>query len=147
MIAMRVRFLMIGLLCASGAAIGCGGPKYVPVSGRVTLDGKPLVNATVVFQPVSEERNPGPGSHGKTDRDGRFTLTTMTDGKAGALVGKHKVTITAYEGDDEIPSSGSDMKFRKRIYPVEAEGESKLTFEVPAGGSNEANFDLSTESK
>ena len=42
----RLRFLAVGGLLA--AAVGCsGGPKYVSVSGVVTLDGEPYGNAVV----------------------------------------------------------------------------------------------------
>jgi hypothetical protein len=136
---MRFHFPLAGLLLF---ALGCGGDRVVPVSGRVTLDDKPVANATVVFQPISEDPNPGPGSHGKTDAEGKFTLELTTGKKTGALIGLHKVVITAYEGDDEIPSSGSDMVFRKRILPDTANGSDKVTFEVPQGGTTEANFDF-----
>jgi hypothetical protein len=126
---------------------GCSAPTTAPVSGRITLDEKPLANATVIFQPISENSNPGPGSQGKTDRNGNFTLTLMKKGEPiGAIVGNHKVSITAYEGHDgTVPSSGSDMKFAKRIVPAEYNVNSTLTFEVPAGGSASANFDLKSE--
>jgi hypothetical protein len=136
---MRFHFLTVGLLVS---AAGCGDARVVPVSGRVTLGDRPVANAAVVFQPLSGERNPGPGSHGKTDSQGRFTLQLMTGGRTGALVGPHKVSITAYEGDGEAPSSGPDMVFRKRLIPDEYNVNSKLTFEVPAGGTAQANFDL-----
>ena len=138
---MRHYFLLAGLLVW---AVGCGSSKIAPVSGRVTMGDKPLVNATVIFQPISDEKNPGPGSQGKTDREGRFTLQTMTGNQKGAIIGKHRIMITAYEGDtDEIPSSGSDNKvFAKRIVADEYNANSKLTFDVPAGGTTEANFDL-----
>jgi hypothetical protein len=130
---------MAGLLVC---VVGCGGSQVVPVSGRVTLDDKPVANGTVVFQPISEEPNPGPGSHGKTDAEGKFTLELTTGKKAGALLGLHKVVITAYEGEDEVPSSGPDMVFRKRILPDPANGSDRVTFEVPQGGTTEANFDF-----
>ena len=125
---------------------GCA-QNVAPVSGRITLDEKPLANATVIFQPISDDPNPGPGSQGKTDRNGQFTLKLMTKANTpGATVSKHKVSITAYEGDDtEVPSSGSDMKFRKRIVPAEYNAKSTLTFDVPAGGTSSANFDLKSE--
>jgi hypothetical protein len=122
-------------------AAGCGGATIVPVSGRVTLGNQPVANATVVFQPLSDQRNPGPGSQGVTDNNGRFRLQLLTGNRQGALVGLHRVTITAYEGD-AVPSSGSDMVFRKRLIPDAYNVNSKLTFLVPAGGSSEANFDL-----
>jgi hypothetical protein len=126
---------------------GCA-QSVAPVSGRITLDEKPLANATVTFQPISEDANPGPGSQGKTDSNGQFTLKLMNkENTIGAVVGKHKVSITAYDGDDkEIPSSGSDMKpFRKRIVPAAYNAKSTLTFDVPAGGTASANFDLKSE--
>ena len=124
--------------------LGCGGPQFAPVSGRVTLDTKPLVNASIVFQPLTQDKNPGPGSIAKTDADGRFSLQMLTGDTRGALVGLHKVSITAYEGDGSVQSSGSDIKFRKALLPDEYNAKSTLTFNVPPAGSAEANFDLTT---
>jgi hypothetical protein len=135
---MRLRLFVLILLLA---AAGCG-PKVAPVSGKVTFDDKPLVNATVIFMPDSDQMNPGPGSKAKTDQDGQFSLELMSGDTKGALVGKHKVSITAYEGDDKIPSSGPDMVFRKLLVPERYNGRTELTFDVPSGGSTSANFDL-----
>src|SRR5262245_1891984 len=138
---MRVRLLFLGVLLSAG----CAGSKVAPVSGRVTLDGKPLAHATVVFQPDSADKNPGPGSSGVTDKDGRYTLRVMTTNAAGALVGKHKVTVTAYEGDAEGESSApsaTNKVIRKALVPHEYNVHTKLTFDVPPRGSADANFDL-----
>ena len=135
-------FLVLGLLLV---AIGCG-QKTAPVSGRVTLDNKPLVNATVIFTPDSKERNPGPGSRGKTDASGNFKLDLLTGEGTGAIPGKHIVSITGYDGDDVVPSSGSDMKpFRKAIVPRRYNVETELRFDVPPAGSKNADFDLKSE--
>src|SRR4051812_24784983 len=79
-----------------GAVVGCGGEgsKYVPVSGVVTINGKPHAKAIVVFQPEGGAGNVAPGrrSSGITDDQGRFTLKT-DDGHNGALVGSHAVKI------------------------------------------------------
>jgi hypothetical protein len=144
---MRFHFLMAGLLLMVSLllfATGCGGYSVAPVSGRVTLAGKPLANATIIFSPISEEKNPGPGSQAKTDRDGKFTLKLMTADRNGAIVGKHKVTITAYEGDDgEVSSSAPDKNvFRKPLVGDEFNANSKLTFDVPSAGTTEANFEV-----
>ena len=119
-----------------------------PVSGRVTLDKKPLVNALVSFQPESDAMNPGPGSQGRTDANGEYSLQMLTKDVKGAIVGKHKISITAYEGDDgTAPSSGSDMAFRKALVPRKYNAESTLYYEVPAGGTTSANFDLESDKK
>jgi hypothetical protein len=137
---MRLHASILGLAIL---AAGCGGgPAIAPVSGRVTLDGKAVPNATVIFQPISQELNPGPGSQAKTDSEGRFTLQLMNGQQSGALVGLHKVSITAYDGADEVPSSGSNMVFRKSLIPEEYNARSKLTFTVTPEGSSTANFDL-----
>jgi len=137
---MRIRFFM--LLALLVVVTGCG-KKPVPVSGRVTLDSKPLVNATVIFTPDTDEKNPGAGSVGKTNANGEFKLRVNPGDLDGAFVGKHKVSITSYEGDDgTVPSSGPDMIFRKAIVPSEYNADSKLSFDVPEAGSTSANFDL-----
>jgi hypothetical protein len=135
---MRLHF---AVLCLLVTTVGCGS-NMAPVSGTVMLDGKPLANATVVFEPISNEPNPGPGSIGTTNAKGEFSLQLMTGKGQGAVVGKHKVSITAYEGGGEAPSSSPDAVFRKPLVPTMYNAESKLTFEVPSGGTTSANFFL-----
>ena len=81
------------LLAAVGVAAlgaGCGGDKKLAkVSGVVTLDGKPLDGATVVFHPEGGGRP----ATGTTGADGHFSLTTYTSGD-GAQVGDHKVVVS-----------------------------------------------------
>jgi hypothetical protein len=65
---------------------GCGA-KLVPVSGVVTLDGKPVEGATVTF--VSED---GKSTYsGSTDASGNFSL--QSGEKVGALPGDYKITV------------------------------------------------------
>ena len=138
---MRVRLLVLGLLLTAG----CGGSGVAPVSGTVTLNGKPLAHATVVFQPDGDGKNPGPGSSGTTDENGRYSLRVMTTNAAGALVGRHKVSITAYAGDAEGESSApttTTTLIRKALIPPEYNAQTTLTFEVPSGGSTSADFNL-----
>src|SRR2546421_8436792 len=96
---MKVRSFSI-LAFALLLVVGCKEEPYAvaPVSGRVTLNGKALANCEVMFQPVhtSGNYNPGPGSYGITDADGRFTLKLIGKESAGAVVGKHKVRFTMH---------------------------------------------------
>lgn len=72
---------------------GCGrGPKTAPVSGLVTLDGKPVAGAAVLFMPV-EGGVPGRAA---TKDDGSFSLSTFQE-RDGALVGRHRVAVTKVE--------------------------------------------------
>jgi hypothetical protein len=133
-------------------AVGCSGQdfKVVPVSGRITKNGEPLANVRVVFQPMEGE-NPGPGSAGTTDADGRYTLIISSQqfsGK-GAVVGKHRVTIgTILPGEGSKPTDPSvgspdgEPLAGKELIPPEYNQDSTLTFDVPAGGTDKADFDL-----
>jgi hypothetical protein len=125
-------------------AAGCGGEKFAPVSGRVTLNGKPLIGATVSFQPVAPDgsANAAPGSVGKTGANGEYILTG-SDGRAGAWVGKHRVMITLVtevaEADARPPRGGWPQKEK---VPAKYNSASKETYEVPAGGTTGADFAL-----
>jgi hypothetical protein len=123
---------------------GCGGGPYktAPVSGRVTMNGKPLANVAVLFQPMATPNNiePGPGSTGTTDGDGHYTLTLVGKDSKGAVVGKHKVQITMMNKDD----SDDDRPHRVKRLPAKYSGKNtKLEYDVPASGTDAANFDLS----
>ena len=89
-----MRTLKQGLCAPMLAALtlalpGCGSsnPETFPVSGTVTLDGRPVSGAAVVFTPDT-----GQPATGTTDNAGQFELSTFQLGD-GALPGKHRVTI------------------------------------------------------
>jgi len=143
-------FLVAGLL---GIA-GCGGShRLAPVSGVVTLDGKPYDNAVVVFQPVASKGNinPGLGSSAHTDRNGRFVLKSMDGKNNGAIIGKHMVRISTRGNDvvgEDLGTGSPDgvlaapSKKIVNAIPPEWNSESNKEFEVPAGGTDKANFDI-----
>jgi hypothetical protein len=125
--------------------LGCGSGKNAPVSGRVTLNDKPLPGAIVSFQPIAREGEGidagGVGSTGKTDANGEFTLTSAT-GKPGACVGEHRVVIsvlTTKEGDDTRRRGGPPQV---ETVPSRYNSQTELKFEVPSGGTTKADFNL-----
>jgi hypothetical protein len=88
-----------GLLCAGLVSVGCGGPKLFPVTGVVTVDGKPIKGAGILFAPTE-----GRPIHGQTDAEGKFRLTD------GAPAGSYVVTITAFEiPPDQRGESGDNV--------------------------------------
>jgi|SRR3954454_7920106 len=129
--------LAAGLLLAAG----CNRAGVVPVSGRVTLNGRPLANVHVSFQPVAvgKDVNPGGGSYAITDADGRFTLRLVESDTPGAAVGKHRVEITPRNVDDD-----SDRRGKGAVtgLPERYNRKSELTFDVPAGGTDKVEFAL-----
>ena len=73
------------------AGCGEGGPKIVPVSGVVTIDGQPLTYGHIQVIPT--------GWRPATSRigsDGKFMLTTTVSGD-GCAVGTHPVVVLAGE--------------------------------------------------
>ncbi|MCS7021219.1 MAG: DUF4198 domain-containing protein [Gemmataceae bacterium] len=139
--------------------LGCSDsrPKFVPVSGRVLVDGKPVANLMVTFQPIQTDKNkdPGPGSAGITDAEGRFVLKVSSQQYSGdgAIVGKHKVrigTVLPGEGVATDPSIGSpdDAPLAgKELIPPQYNQDTILTFEVPSSGTDQANFEIYIKTK
>jgi hypothetical protein len=105
---------------------GCGGSKTLPVSGVVTLDGKPLAGAGVLFQPIANGR---PAS-GTTDEDGRFAL--KTENLSGTMPGSYRVAIAK----QDIGPTG-DM-FSPRRQPAQVKWVTPSKYGVPATSGLEA---------
>lgn len=86
--------------------VGCGKPEpppRVPVSGVVTIDGKPVPSALVTFYPMFEGFGGELIAEGVSDREGRYSLTCSLG--EGACVGKHKVTVS----DAPTPDDARDQ--------------------------------------
>ncbi len=137
---------------------GCGGddgkkPGAVNVSGKVTLNGKPLEGAEVNFL------NGDHASVGVTGPDGTYTLAQ------GALPGKNKVFISKIDksqfssmtdveggkdrGQLEAAAQADDpdgMNYLQKAQELPAQfsdpEESILEVNVPEGGTESANFTL-----
>jgi hypothetical protein len=85
----RIRGVLLAALPGVLLA-GCWGRGPYPVRGIVTLDGKPVAGATVVFVPDGDTE--GRPATGYTAADGTFRLTTFrTDD--GALSGSYRVVV------------------------------------------------------
>jgi hypothetical protein len=125
------------MLCFAILAIvvsGCGesGPELAPVEGTVTLDGRPLESADVIFQPEDQK----PASFARTGADGHYELMRKR-GVMGASIGQHTVRIT-------IPRS---MFKNPPEIPTRYNTDSELKREVKSGEDNEFNFDLTSDKK
>src|SRR5438105_200679 len=92
------RALLTLLPLALALLAGCSS-RTAPVSGRITLNGKPLARASVTFAPIPSqgELEPGPSSAAITDEDGRYTLRLIGESGKGATIGKHKVMVALQE--------------------------------------------------
>jgi hypothetical protein len=130
-------------------ALGCGGgPAMAPVSGVVTLDGAPLADAVVTFQPKAVGGNmyPGQSSQGKTDQNGRYSLEIIGTG-SGAILGPNRVQISAFltgKGGDPASDRPGAQTLPKNRVPAKYNEQSTLEFDVPPGGTSSADFKLTT---
>ena len=97
------------------------------VRGRVTLNKRPLSQATVEFTPV----NGGP-SYGITDRKGRYQLKYLP-GKPGAMIGEHTVRITTY---DWLTEKKGQKREIPEVVPDRYNVESTLTALVVRGSQH-----------
>lgn len=124
-------------LIAAGLT-GCGGNGSVPVEGRVTLDGRPLSNATVTFSQL-RATDPGPFS-GTTDDEGRFVLGKSASEGGGVAVGEYTVMITTVKSDPNADEY-TPPPTQKEVVPGEWRNGSQR-FTVPPGGTKDANFEM-----
>jgi len=134
-------FLFFGFIVLTA---GCGGGgKTAQVSGRIMMNGQPLANARVSFQPTSgaNKNEVGATAQGETDADGRYTLTFMGSGKKGATVGENLVSISKLDGPTPDPKDDNPPLRRELVAP-EWNTESKQKFTVPSGGATNADFNV-----
>jgi hypothetical protein len=121
--------------------VGCGpsGPEIARVQGTVTMDGKPLPNAIIMFVPVG-----GRPSVSETDANGKYVLE-FSGGRKGAIPGINRVEINtgrlAYEKD------GKNYPAVKESVPAQYNRLTTLEFNVEAGKNNTADFALKSGGK
>jgi hypothetical protein len=127
-----LRQLTFGMLLLLATGCGQSGPELATVKGRVTLDGRPLETADIVFQP----ENGKPPSTARTDAEGHYELLYKR-GFTGAHVGEHAVRI---EFTSNIVANPPNI-------PPRYNKQSELRREVKAGEENVFDFELATEKK
>ena len=119
----------------------------MPVSGRITINGEPFPNVTILTQPVGESENPGPGSYGLTDEDGRFSLELQIDeGNAGAVPGKCVITLVQ-KGHSDDPTSDEISREDVRTKIPWDYRNNQVTFDIPEDGTDAMDFDLDTKKR
>ena len=136
---------------------GCGGsdlPELGYVEGTVTLDGKPLPNVVLTYQP-----NKARPSYGRTDENGWYELT-YTDDNPGAVLGTHNVRISSadaagggsddgtyeesYEDEGDYEDSDQESAGKGEKVPAKYSRNSELTADVKSG-DNVFDFALTSD--
>lgn len=125
------------------AFTGCGG-DWSSVSGKLSLDGKPLASGenrqvTLMFQP---ESGGGPPAAAQVDSSGYYTLSTGSRG--GLPPGNYVVTISAM--DLSFPAGPNNPPVRRLITPLKyAQPEQSGLRCVVQPGRNQFDFGLDSD--
>ena len=110
------------LLALAGCPARREEPKLVPVQGTVTMDGKPLAGASLMFGGVA---------FGETDANGHYELSRGE--KRGVPAGEYTVVIEKWTEPD-----GSVYRSAEGVSPMEA----GATQQIPARYSNPEQSEL-----
>ena len=135
-----VTALFICLVAGCAGLAGCSNeslPKCHPVRGKVTLDGKPLAEAMIVFHPLEDDAPEISKPLAYSGQDGDFELTTLQP-RDGAPPGQYAITVELRElkadgdqmvrdGRNLLPAIYGDPKTSGFRFLVEGEPN-----EVPA---------------
>lgn len=132
---LRQGFQLLVLLSAA-VVCGCGGDSQPTVSGKVTLDGKPLENGAISFVPADGAT----ATAGGIITNGEYTVEVPAGAKkveitAAKVVGQRP----AYEGNPNSPM----IDITESIIPERYNTKSELTREVKAG-ENTLDFELTS---
>ena len=110
-------------LCALVAFAGCSAERFptAELTGRVTIEGKPLEGVVVQFEPRQPPnvKKALPAAFGITDADGRYRAFRTGNKKFGAVVGVNQVRVVVPEGNTAKvhPRYGQDRAFWAEVAP------------------------------
>ncbi|MEX0793189.1 MAG: carboxypeptidase-like regulatory domain-containing protein [Pirellulaceae bacterium] len=134
-----MRFANLAILIGLVAICGCADNSIGKVHGTVTLDGKPVGEAMVLFEPQKSGRP----ALAVTDAEGNYQLMFSATGE-GASVGTYLVRITT--GQDQVLEDGGGVAVPAVNERVPKEYNSASTQEVTVeSGSNQIDFHINTQ--
>jgi hypothetical protein len=125
----------LAILCLTLVGVGCSGDGRRPVSGSVTVDGDPLEDGIIRFEPLAG--TPGSGS-GTAIVSGRYALPA----EKGLFPGKFRVRIESHQLTGKMYNDVIRGR-QPEILPVKFAEEGPREVEVEAGGT--AMFDFSLQ--
>ena len=99
-------------------------PSLAPVSGTVTLDGKPLKQALVTFRPAKNR-----ASRGRTDGEGHYELL-YSPGNRGAKIGNHTIIISVRTELDPVERIPAKYNSRTTLTRQVKEGKNVIDFDL-----------------
>lgn len=141
---MRWRRLLVALALAG--LVGCGSDedriKLVPVTGTVTLNGKPLADAMVNFVPAEAS---GPSTPGVDSTGPMGNYKLMFKGRSGVAPGKYKVTITPADETASAANVPEAFKDDPAMLGFANDARQKSGSKGPAGTKTEFDAEVPAE--
>lgn len=133
-------------LFAAAVVAGCGsgGPKTVPVSGTVTLDGGKVPGPGFIYFNTDGTGSAGTSRPGTAefDADGRYRAMTYTAGD-GLLPGKYVLRVDCWKTAPNMEGKPV-VSFLPNRYQDAAKSDLTLTVEA---GASPITFDIALKSK
>src|SRR5439155_4989622 len=117
-------------------------PSTYPVTGTVTLQGKPVAGAAITFVPTGSE---GEAASAITDPDGKYALTTWQAGD-GARPGEYRVKVSKQEQTTVDPSKmvrNLSIEEEQKIYVEKKKAPPPAKSLVPSKYQDESSSGLS----
>jgi hypothetical protein len=112
--------MLLGMLALS---VGCGKPDFYKCDGVVTLDGKPIENLQITFQPDNPDTRP---PLAMTDAEGKFEMTTGRE--YGVKPGSYIINIE----DPAAANGGKTSSEPDYVYVVGRYGPGKSDLKYEA---------------
>ena len=138
--------LALSILATVGIVLtGCSNssrPPTYPVTGTVTMQGKPVAGAVITFVPTSNE---GEAASAISDSDGKYALTTWRPGD-GARPGEYRVKVSKQEQQTVDPSKmvkNLSIEEEQKIYVESKKPRPPAKSLIPSKYQDESSSGLS----
>jgi hypothetical protein len=134
------RAIVCVLLLACGACNSSSSLERAAVKGTVLLDGQPLQEGRILFEPTAG--NTGPSAGGSI-LNGAYEISA----DKGVVLGKNLVRINATKpSGKKVPSAIPDQMIDETIEAIPEQFNAKSTLERDVQpGPNQFNFELTSE--
>ncbi len=145
-----MRFFFVMAFIPAFILCGCAGndrPPVLKVSGEVTVGGKPVDGALVVFHPQGKDRERDVKPFAKTNEQGKFNLSTYGQDD-GAPEGDYAITIVWNKPGGPEPKMSITGEGGPKAGPDRLNGRfgtpsaTPLKKTVKKGDANEFKFEL-----
>ncbi len=129
------------LVCSTTVLVCCSGcdrgPSLVPVEGRVTYNGKPVVPGAIFFEPTEGAAGSQMRASSLLQIDGSYTLRSYPHGD-GAVPGDYRVYLQLGHGNQEL-SKLTDSTHSPLAATIPEAGRKDLDFELLSRKSDKSH--------